>query len=294
MSFVLPLAVNRITCVNALGSGFAATADAVAAARSGLALNDFTDDPLPTWIGRVRGVETRPVLASLAAHDCRNNRLAQWALQQDGFEDAVAALRERYGATRIGVFLGTSTSGILETELGYRARGSTDAPLPTDVRMRACQNVFSAADFVRAYLKLRGPASAVSTACSSSLKAFAQAARFIAAGWCDAAVVGGVDSLCYTTLYGFQSLQLLSPDPCRPCAAERNGISIGEGAGFALLERRAPESGELALLGHGESSDAHHMSSPDPDGTGAECAMRAALASAGINPDAIDYVAMHG
>jgi len=289
-----PLVVSRITGVNALGAGYAATRAAVHAMRSGLAPNDFTVDPLPVWIGRVRPIEGRAVSGSLARYDCRNNRLARYALEQDDFEHAVAEVRARLGAARIGVFVGTSTSGILETELGYRARGGPAAPLPESVSLEHHQNVFSVAAFVRAHLRLDGPAAAVSTACSSSAKVFAQAARSIEAGFCDAAVVGGVDSLCYTTLYGFHSLQLLSPDPCRPCGPNRTGISIGEAAGFALLERREPARGEILMEGFGESSDAHHMSSPDPDGAGAEAAMRAALASAGVRAEAVDYVQMHG
>ena len=292
--FLQPLAISAMTCINALGVGIAATRTALLDECSGLRRNDFTVDPLATWIGRVDGLEDRPISAALARFECRNNRLADWTLECDDFMPAVAAARTRYGAHRIGVFVGTSTSGILATELAYRARSSPQAPLDPDLRIRYQQNVFSVSDFVRSKLELSGPAVAVSTACSSSAKVFAQAARFIAAGWCDAAVVGGADSLCFTTLYGFNSLQLLSTEPCRPCAADRNGISIGEAAAFALLERRAPAIGEFALLGYGESSDAHHMSSPDPDGAGAERAMRGALRSAGVAPEAIDYVAMHG
>lgn len=289
-----PLVVSHMASVNALGRGVAATRDAVLAMRSGLAPNDFTADRLDGWIGRVAGVENDPVAPHLARYDSRNNRLAGLALREDGFEAAVARLRERFGASRIGVFVGTSTSGILETELGYRARPAPDAPLPASVSIEHQQNVFSAAAYVRDHLGLAGPTLAVSTACSSSAKVFAQAARHMAAGFCDAAVVGGVDSLCYTTLYGFHSLQLFAPNPCRPCAPDRNGISIGEAAGFAILERRAPAADEIVLRGWGESSDAHHMSSPDPDGAGAEAAMRAALGRAGLDPAAIDYVEMHG
>ena len=146
------------------------------------------------------------------------------------------AQQARYGAQRIAVLLGTSTSGILQTELAYRRRDG-EGKLPEDVRYRHAQNLFSLADFVRRALGLEGPAMTVSTACSSSAKVFAAAARYIEAGIVDAAVVGGVDSLCLTTLYGFSSLELLSDEPCRPFDAARDGMSIGEAAGFAL--RRA-------------------------------------------------------
>jgi 3-oxoacyl-[acyl-carrier-protein] synthase-1 len=134
----------------------------------------------------------------------------------------------------------------------------------------------------------------VATACASSAKAFGVAARYLAAGLCDAAVVGGVDCLCLTTLYGFNALELIAREPCRPWDAERAGISIGEAAGFALVERMPSERARWRLLGYGESSDAHHMSSPPPDGAGAARAMRAALAGAGLEPAAVDYVNLHG
>jgi 3-oxoacyl-[acyl-carrier-protein] synthase-1 len=135
----------------------------------------------------------------------------------------------------------------------------------------------------------------ISTACSSSAKVFAAAARQIELGLIDAAIVGGVDTLCLTTLYGFASLQLTSPSPCRPYDATRDGISIGEGAAFALLERAAdPAPGSVLLLGAGESSDAYHMSSPHPEGLGARLAMDAALQSAGLAPADIDYINLHG
>jgi 3-oxoacyl-[acyl-carrier-protein] synthase-1 len=285
------LAITHLSSVNALGPGCAATETALRQRRPGLAPNDFTADPLPTWIGRVAGLEQAPVGAALSDFDCRNNRLALMALESDGFRDAVAAAAARLGRSRIGVFVGTSTSGILETELAYRAGGGS---APADPRRAACQqNIFSVARFTQAVLGLEGPALAVSTACSSSAKAFAHAARYLQAGVCDAAVVGGVDSLCYTTLYGFHALQLLSPAPCRPCDAQRGGISIGEAGSFALLEPR-PEGAPFMLLGYGESSDAHHMSSPDPGGAGALAVMRGALGRAGCAPGQVDAVVMHG
>jgi 3-oxoacyl-[acyl-carrier-protein] synthase-1 len=154
--------------------------------------------------------------------------------------------------------------------------------------------LYSATDFVRQRLGLSGPACVVSSACSSSAKAFAAAARAIAAGLCDAAVVGGVETLCLTTLHGFASLELLSAQPCRPCDEARDGISIGEAAAYVLLEP-AQGSGEgLALLGYGESSDAYHMSTPHPQGLGAVRAMRAALEMSGIAAQEVDYLNLHG
>src|SRR6185436_6650903 len=154
--------------------------------------------------------------------------------------------------------------GILQTELAYRRRNPADGALPDDFDYRGTHNTFSIAEFVRERLGLRGPCAAISTACSSSAKAFASAARLMDVGLIDAAVVGGVDTLCLTTLYGFNSLQLLSTQPCRPYDRARGGISIGEAAAFFLLEREG--NAATALLGYGESSDAHHMSAPHPDG----------------------------
>jgi 3-oxoacyl-[acyl-carrier-protein] synthase-1 len=141
---------------------------------------------------------------------------------------------------------------------------------------------------------LRGPCITVATACSSSAKVFAQAARLIQAGVVDAALVGGVDTLCGSVLFGFNSLQLVSPDPCRPFDAGRTGLSLGEAGGFALLERATPGETGLQLRGYGESSDAHHMSSPHPQGLGAQYAMRDALARAGVTAADIGYLNLHG
>jgi 3-oxoacyl-[acyl-carrier-protein] synthase-1 len=192
------------------------------------------------------------------------------------------------------VFLGTSTSGILETELAYRRRDPVSGALPPDFRYRGAHNTFSLAAFAREALQLAGPGVVISSACSSSAKVFASAHRALEADLIDAAVVGGVDSLCLTTLYGFHSLQLVSALPCRPFDAARDGISIGEAAAFALLERPAAPDASLLLLGTGESSDAWHMSAPHPQGRGARAAMLQALDSAGLAPADIDYINFHG
>ena len=234
--------------------------------------------------------------APLADFDCRNNRLALLGLMQDGFSGAVAAASKKYGAQRVGVFIGTSTSGILQTELAYRRRDPVSGALPADFIYRSTHNTFSVADFTRHYFGLTGPAAVVSSACSSSAKVFASARRMMAAGLIDAAVVGGVDSLCLTTLYGFNSLGLMSAQPCRPFDSARDGLSLGEAAAFALLERVPERLDDNAVLlrGVGESSDAHHMSSPRPDGLGARMAMHGALTMAQLDPADIDYINLHG
>jgi len=287
-----PIAISRFTATTALGAGTAATLDAMRQQRSGLKRAHFLDAELPGWIGVVEGVDEVRLPAGLDAYDCRNNRLAWLGLQQDGLLDAVDSARRRWGATRIALILGTSTSGQLQTELAYRRRAA-DGSLPADFHYAQTQNTFSLAAFVAQALALRGPTWVVSTACSSSAKVFASAARLLCTGLVDAALVGGVDSLCLTTLYGFNSLELLSPDICRPWDARRHGLSLGEGAAFALLERDCAQPLGW-LLGTGESSDGHHMSSPHPQGLGAVEAMRAALADASLEPAAIDYINLHG
>ncbi len=291
------LPITASTYTTCLGQGLAANLQALRAGRSGLVPCAFETVRLDTWIGVVDGVEEVRVPESLSAYDCRNNRLALLGLETDGFAQRVQSAIRRYGAERVGVFLGTSTSGIFETEIAYRHRDPVTGELPASLNYGGSHNPFSVADFTRQVLGAAGMALTISTACSSSAKVFAAAARQIALGTIDAAIVGGVDSLCLTTLYGFSSLQLTSRQPARPYDVARDGISIGEGAAFALLERRDDTSAAAAqawLLGTGESSDAYHMSSPHPDGLGAKLAMEAALASAGLDPQAIDYINLHG
>jgi 3-oxoacyl-[acyl-carrier-protein] synthase-1 len=293
---VSPLALTAFTATSCLGRGLDATFAALEAGRTGLTPCAFETVTLDTHVGEVPGVDAAPLPRELAEFECRNNRLALLGLRQDGFDQAVRAAAGRLGSRRIGVWLGTSTSGILETELAYRRLDPDSGALPDDFRYRGAHNTFSVAAVVRRALGLAGPAAVVSSACSSSAKVFASAQRAIAAGLVDAAVVGGVDSLCLTTLYGFHSLQLVARNPCRPFDAARDGLSIGEAAAFALLE---PAGTSLAadavlLLGAGESSDAWHMSAPHPEGRGAAAAMTAALTAAGLSPGDIDYINFHG
>jgi 3-oxoacyl-[acyl-carrier-protein] synthase-1 len=287
-----PLAISHYTLTTALGAGLQVTLEAMLTDRSGLAAKPFLDVDLVTWIGEVAGIDAVNLPPGFEAFDCRNNRLAWLGLQQDGFADAVCAARERWGADRVAVYLGTSTSGLLQTELAYRRRVA-DGALPADFHYAQTQNIYSLAAFVAQALGLRGPSWVVSTACSSSAKVYGCAARLIATGMIDAAIVGGVDSLCLTTLYGFNSLELLANDICRPWDANRRGLSLGEGAAYMLLERdcAAPQG---RLLGVGESNDGYHMSSPHPEGAGAIEAMRAALADAALDAASIDYINLHG
>jgi 3-oxoacyl-[acyl-carrier-protein] synthase I len=291
-----PLVLTHFTATSSIGRGLQETLATLRAQRTGLAACKFETVDLDTCVGEVPGVDEERIAGPLQNFSCRNNRLAQLGLRQDGFADAVEELARRWGRRRVGVFLGTSTSGILETELAYRRRDPSTGALPDDYHYRGTHDAFSVADFARHVLALEGPAVVVSSACSSSAKVFGSARRMMEAGLIDAAVVGGVDSLCLTTLYGFHSLQLVSHLPCRPFDEARDGISIGEAAAFAVLER-APETLDpdaVLLLGIGESSDAYHMSSPHPEGRGAQAAMLQALATAGLQPADIDYINLHG
>lgn len=282
--------------VNSLGAGGHATLAGLRERRGGLLPWDSPWGTIDTFVGQVAGVEAVRLPPSLAGYDCRNNRLALLGLEQDGFFAAVTAAKARYGRSRVGLFLGTSTSGLDATELAYRHRDPDSGALPPDYCYSMTQNTFSLGAFVKQVLDLDGPTVVVSSACASTAKVFVEAARMIAAGLCDAAVVGGSDSLCLTTLYGFHSLGLLSRRPCRPFDIDRDGISIGEGAGFALLEKDTPVSdpGTIKLLGTGESSDAYHMSTPHPEGLGAYLAMKRALQSSGLAASSIDYIHLHG
>jgi len=289
---VKPLPITAWSVVSALGIGAAATLAALRARRSGLTENDFAPASGGGFIGRVAGVAGHHLPGPFARFTCRNNLLLDLALRADGFDAQVAATARRVGPERIGVVLGTSTSGITAGEAAFRQRDPASGALPANFDFVHTQDFFSAARYVRAALGLAGPAFVVSTACASAARSFVDAAQLIAAGVIDAAVVGGADSLCHMTLAGFAALGLISPFPCRPCDAARAGLSIGEAAGLALLERDS--EAPLALLGYGESSDGYHMSAPHPEARGAIAAMRDALARAALQPAAIDYINLHG
>ncbi len=291
---IKPLAIAACTVINALGRGCAASLAALRRGESGLRPCNFEDADLPTWIGQVAGLEDAPLSGEFAVFDCRNNRLARLGLAQDGFSVAVQEARARYGADRIGVFIGTSTSGIGATEQAYRQRDLVTGSLPDAFDYQHTHNIFSVADLTRRWLELTGVALAISTACSSSAKVFASAHRYLQAGFCDAAVVGGVDSLCLTTLYGFNALGLASTRRCCPWDRDRDGLNVGEAAGFALLEWAEPNDSRTLLLGYGESSDAWHMTAAHPEGAGAALAMQQALTRAEVAPEQVDYINLHG
>jgi 3-oxoacyl-[acyl-carrier-protein] synthase-1 len=288
------LAISAFTATSAAGIGLGELQGSIRARRSGLRHNDLEDCDLDTWIGRVAAVDDAPLPQKLEALESRNNRLAWLGLQQDGLPAALESLATRIGAERIGVVMGTSTASIGRTEEAY-CHLDPSGQMATEYRQSDVHNLHSPGLFVAVATGLTGPAITISTACSSSAKVFATASRWIAHGLVDAVLVGGVDSLCLSVLYGFNSLQLISAQPCRPFDLERDGINIGEAAGFALLTREelAPAA-EFSLLGYGESSDAWHMSHPHPEGRGAVLAMKRALARAGVEAGDIDYINLHG
>lgn len=272
--------------INAIGSGVDEVAQRLFAGdTSGMVLEEGWLPNAPARIGRARG-DLPEVPAALADYACRNNRLLLAALAQ--IEAAVEAALTRHGRSRIGVVLGSSTSGIAEAEaaiLAHRASGA----LPASYRYTQ-QEIGMPAAFLARHLQLGGPAYTVSTACTSSAKAFASARNLLRHGLCDAVLVGGVDSLCRLTINGFTALESISLDLCQPMSRNRRGINIGEGATLFLLSR---EEAAVELLGIGETSDAYHMSAPHPEGLGAEAAMRAALADAGLTAGDIDYLNLH-
>jgi len=301
---VMPaLAIRAYTATTALGRGRDAQAAALRDRRGGLRPNDFGDglaatERLDCWIGRVDGIESAPLPADAAQWECRNNRLAWLALQQDGLLEAIAQVRALYGAERVAIVLGTSTASIGATEEAYtrlQDDGDGTPRFPADLARSAIHTPHSLGMFVQHATGLRGPCITVATACSSSAKVFAQAARLIQVGVVDAALVGGVDTLCGSVLFGFNALGLVSAEPCRPFDARRDGLSLGEAGGFAVLERAAHDGTDgLQLRGYGESSDAHHMSAPHPEGLGARLAMGDALARAGIDAAQVGYLNLHG
>ena len=277
--------------ISALGEGVDASAEALLAwqAKGSTPLtrhNQALLDGRLTPVGRVEG-ELPAIPAALAPYASRNNQQLLAALAQ--IRHALGEALATFGPARVGLVLGTSTAGIGEAELAVAAARRGEAvPLVFDYRQ---QELGSPSEFLARHLGLEGPAYTLSTACSSSARAFISGQRMLAAGLVDAVLVGGADSLCGLTLNGFDSLESLSGTLCQPFDNGRQGINIGEGAALFLLSRQpAP----LALLGVGESSDAWHISAPHPDGVGAEAAMGMALAQAGLTPEQVGYINLHG
>jgi 3-oxoacyl-[acyl-carrier-protein] synthase-1 len=279
--------VNQMTLTSALGAGLEATRNHLESGRSGLREADWPDCDVPCYLGVVDIPDHISVPPERLS---RNNRLIEYALQQDDFAEHVRLVTDRYGSSRIGVVMGTSTSSIDRTEAAYRAMPASDHFAEEFLQPRT-HNPHAPGDYLAARLGLTGPCMTVSAACASSAKVFAAAKRWLEQELVDAVVVGGADSLCLSVIYGFHSLQLVSDEPCRPFSPDRKGISLGEAAGFALLTRE-PE--QIRVSGVGESCDAYHMSSAHPEGLGAKLSMERALAAAGLSLADVDYVNLHG
>jgi len=297
-----PVTVAAYTLTCAVGRGIEALRDALASQRTGLTPGRWASSNIDTWLGRVTGLEAA-VPEIDPVYNSRNNRLAEYGLGGDGFDEDVAAVVAHFGAARCGVITGTSTSSIGRTEAAYAALeddGSEEGRFAEQYRQPKVHNPHATTAYVAHRLGVTGPSLTISTACSSSAKVFASAARWIECGLVDAVIVGGIDSLCLSVIHGFHSLQLVSAQACRPFDVDRDGINLGEAAGFALLVRDSYYAGSrhatprARLLGYGESCDAYHMSSAHPDGLGAELAMNAAIARSGLSYGDIGYLNLHG
>lgn len=272
--------------VNALGDRGDRVAPRLFAGETGLVERDDAVPERTMYLGAVE-IPLPQIPEDLARYRCRNNALSLAALLQ--FEDAARAAVERYGRDRVGVIFGTSTSGVSDAEeaLRYQRRHGGLSP-----GFAYAQLEFGGgAGFIADYLDIAGPTYTISTACSSGARALATARSLLALGVCDAVVAGATDTLCNLTIFGFSALQALSDELTNPCSVNRKGLSLGEASALFLV---TGERGGVQLLGVGESSEAHHMSAPDPTGAGAEGAMRGALDDAGVAAADIQYVNLHG
>ena len=279
--------LSHFGVVSALGDGVEQTRQTLFAPQpGGIAMSDVFHFETPLALGRV----TRDIRAPEGVHaslQSRNNGLLEVALGQ--IRPQVDAAIDRYGPSRIGIVLGTSTSGIAEAEQAIRSYVGT-GQLGAHYHYSQ-QELGSSARYLASQLRTSGPSIVISTACSSSAKALISAARWLEAGLCDAVLCGGADSLCSFTVAGFRALDSVSVERCNPMSRNRHGINIGEAATLFLMTR---DEGPVRLAGWGETSDAHHISAPEPTGKGAIEAMRLALQRAQLAPSQVDYVNLHG
>lgn len=278
--------LNDLGIINALGNDKISVVTALLSGKSGL--NDRVNliSGRSTLVGRVD--HTLPAMpAHLSVYDCRNNQMLIVACNQ--IMPSIEKMIHIYGRDRVAIVLGTSTSGIDNGEKAFQAKKSEgDFPSAFDYRQ---QEIGAMSDFLKAYLGIEGIAYTLSTACSSSGKTFACAQRLLEHSLCDAVIVGGCDTLCELTYNGFDCLESVSENNCRPFDHQRDGINIGEGAALFVLSK---QPSEIALLGYGESSDGYHITSPEPNGEGAQAVMRQALAMAKLSPNDIGYLNLHG
>lgn len=279
--------LNALGMINALGVGKAAVGEGLFAGdTSGMQRQEGYLFDQKVMAGAVAHILPE-ITGDLASYDSRNNRMLLAAMQE--IEGDIRAAVDKYGPDRVAVILGTSTSGISDNEPGIAEKVKSGS-FPEGFDYNRQDNA-SLALFARSYFGLSGLAMTISTACTSSAKTLASARRMMAAGLCDAAIVGGADTLCRLTMNGFASLDLLSPELCNPFSKNRKGINIGEGAAVFLMSR---EPSSVRIAGIGETSDAYHMSTPDPEGLGALNAMRQALDQSSFTPEDIAYLNLHG
>lgn len=291
---IQPVSVTAYSVISCCGLGKNALYQSLKTNKTSLGQLTILDVPFETPVGEIF-TNLPKIEPSLSDYDSRNARVALAALnyQPDGLRSAVESARDRYGNDRVGVIIGTSTSGLYETETAYQVFLEQGA-MPDDFHFLTRHAYQATPRFLQKELQLLGPCFAISTACSSGAKAIAAGQQLINHDVCDAVLVGGADTLCQLTLRGFDSLELVSSDLCRPMDQSRNGINIGEGAGLLLLEKSGKQDDQLPhILSVGESSDAYHMSSPHPDGLGAVSAIRNALNLAGLKPTDVDYINLH-
>ncbi len=254
--------------------------------RSGLVKTEAFSPGREYYVGAVPG-DLPEIEANFSVYDCRNNRLLLAALNQ--IQSTVDVMIRKYGSDRIGLVIGTSTSGVRSTELAL-AEVALGRPKPQKFHYKQ-QQFAGGADFLAHRLNIKGPAYAISTACSSSGRAFASARRLIDLGLCDAVIVGGADTLCRFTVCGFDALESVSSGLCKPFGLHRDGINLAEAASLFVLSK---EEGPVLLNGIGASADAYHFSAPDPNGDAVVAAMNMALADARMFPEQIDYINLHG
>ena len=283
----------EVTC--GAGLGLQAVRQSLREQSSGLRQNDLPHSGLATWIGKVPMLDSFRWNQDQEQWISRNNALSQLALNQGSLLDTFTTLRDRFPGHRVGLIVGSSTSSIDRSESAYRNL-SQDDTLNDAYRQEYVLNPHAPGLFIADYLGIYGPNMTISTACSSSAKVFASAARWLHNGLVDVVLVGGCDTLCLSVLHGFHALQLVSPQPCKPFDIHRDGINLGEAGAFAILARGSDvkDHSGITFSGYGESSDAHHMSHPHPDGEGARLAIDKALTSAGLNAEQIGYINLHG
>lgn len=274
--------LNALGIVNALGDEKATIAQCFIRSVNGMVLSKNN----ATYVGQVQ--QELPDLGwNFNSYNSRNNQLI--ALAYSKIASVVESYKDKYGSNRIAVILGTSTSGIATGEQAF-AQYQLNKTFPENFEYSQ-QEIGTTSEFLAAYAGVSGINYTISTACSSSGKAFATAARLLDADMCDVAIVGGSDALCQMTLQGFASLESISDSLCNPFSINRKGINIGEGAALFVMTK---DEAEISLIGIGEASDGYHLTSPDPNGVGAKQAIQQALYKANCPPEAIGYINLHG